>query len=319
MPGSVEQLGELDLESVLGRPGQPVANGALGEDRRERPRRTRTPAPTFFRGIARVGWSTTSSSSSNRIAARVEPDRPAARRSRTRCGWWLRRCRGHGARAADRSLIVTCSAPGSAGGSSPAVEIRPLPRQVVMVEHDSAVVPLEYPRGCSSAVDVERQRAQVLDDDEGGGVERMLERRRIHRGGRAQREPRHLDVAGDGRALQVARDSPDREAERFQCASPLGCFDRHTVGAAEAEGDEDGVGAHHPTIGPGAGPIARVGVRLLLELVAAATGGRTASPARRRVGRPAIPADRASRAPTGARTPRARPARDRGVWARDRA
>jgi hypothetical protein len=111
-------------------------------------------------------------------------------------------------------------------------EAGPLPGRVMVVEDGRT--PPEGLRHHVRRGQVERDRAEVLDDDQ-VGVQRPG-----HLGGRGGlRRPdgqaRQLDV---GRAL--AGDRAQVEPERLERAPPGLGHDRHSVGAAEAEGDDRG-------------------------------------------------------------------------------
>ena len=69
--------------------------------------------------------------------------------------------------------MVTCTQAGSSGGGGMVGEVRPLPRQVVMVQHAPGV-PGTPPATTAGGRWVEGQGAQVLDDHQVGAGQRVV-------------------------------------------------------------------------------------------------------------------------------------------------
>ena len=105
------------------------------------------------------------------------------------------------------------------------------------------------PRDRARRVEVEGQRAEVVDDDEIGAVERGAERLFVERLGWIDRQSRDHEVVGRTAVFDRTRDAPGSEAEGTQRAGPLACFDRHAVVAAEAERDRDCLRRHARKLG----------------------------------------------------------------------
>ena len=141
-------------------------------------------------------------------------------------------------------------------------EVPALPRQVVVAEHDAAAVVGGDARDRARGVDVERERAEVVDDHEIGAVERgrdlgVVDRRR-RVAGASMREPGQHDVVGPAAVFDRAGDAPHLEAELAERPRPLAGFDRDAVGAAEPERDDDSLRApRSSTIGQRAATGAR--------------------------------------------------------------
>ena len=99
-------------------------------------------------------------------------------------------------------------------------------------------------------LDVERERAEVVDDHEVGAVERALRpsassiRSRAGAGGRVDREAGKHGVVGPAVVFDRAGDPADFEAELTERPRPLAGLDRDAVGAAEPERDDNSFGRH---------------------------------------------------------------------------
>ena len=201
----------------------------------------------FFRGIARVGCSSTRSSASKPKARRVASRSPR-RGSRSNA---LRMVTASKPRFSSStrewSLIVTCSEFSRRGGIPVARRARALPRQIVMVEHHCAVVRLQHLGGELGGVGVDRQRAEVLDHDEVGTRDRGREPVRFGLApvDRLDREEGEPDVVGSQAVVELAGDAAHRESELVERPLPFACLDRDAVGAAEPVGELDGDGGGH--------------------------------------------------------------------------
>ena len=98
-------------------------------------------------------------------------------------------------------------------------------------------------------VDVERERAEVVDDHEIGAVERgrdlgVVDRAVALAAGASMREPGQHDVVGAAVVFDRAGDAPHVEAELAERPRPLAGLDRDAVGAAEAERHDHSLGRH---------------------------------------------------------------------------
>ena len=127
-------------------------------------------------------------------------------------------------------------------------QMRPLPRQVVMVQHGGTAGAGRRHDGRGRRV--EGERAQVLDHDEVGPGQRPLDLGSTWSPGRLDGQPGHEHVHG---SRPGHRDNV--EAEESQGSAPFGRLDRHAVTPTEAEGDQAG-GGHGRTVGRGAGEAA---------------------------------------------------------------
>jgi hypothetical protein len=97
-------------------------------------------------------------------------------------------------------------------------------------------------------VQVERQRAHVLDDEQVGTTDCVEQHRIVDRPRVGDRESRDGHVVGRGLSFERTRDAPNREPELAERPRPLARLDRHTVVAAEAIGDDRGLRSHPRTI-----------------------------------------------------------------------
>ena len=111
-------------------------------------------------------------------------------------------------------------------------EVRTLPREIVMVEECASIGHdvIEH----VARVDVERERGEVLHDDEVGAVECAL-----HPSDRGRRRGVDRETGDDDVGDAVAGDGADVVTERSQGRNPLGRLDGDTVGSPESKADED--------------------------------------------------------------------------------
>ena len=123
-------------------------------------------------------------------------------------------------------------------------------------------------------VDVERQRAEVVDDDEVGAVERGAQRAGIDVavGSVASiASPGSTTSSGSAVVLDRARDAPRLEAELVQRPGPLAGLDRHAVVAAEPERDGDRLRRHGADVRANYGAATYARRRLVASSTARAT------------------------------------------------
>jgi hypothetical protein len=130
-------------------------------------------------------------------------------------------------------------------------EVPALPGEVVVAEQHAAAVAGDDARDGRRGVDVEGERAQVVDDHEVGAAQRggdlgFVDRSRTVRpvAGRVDREARQHRVAGMAVVLDRAGHPADLEAELAQCPVPLPGLDRYAVGPAEAKRHDHRFGRH---------------------------------------------------------------------------
>ena len=133
-------------------------------------------------------------------------------------------------------------------GRELALEVRQmaaLPRKIVVAEADPPAVLARDSGDGARRFEIERQRAEVVDDHQIGALERGVERPRIDAGfGRIDGEAGDDDVVAIRVALDRARDPSGLETELVQRPRPLARFDRYSVVATEPERDGDRLRRH---------------------------------------------------------------------------
>src|SRR5213079_1879281 len=92
-----------------------------------------------------------------------------------------------------------------------------LPREIVVVEDDSAVVLSEHRSTEARGVRIDRKRAKVFDDHEVGIRGAAV--------GRLDGEERHTRVVGSQDVVELAGDAPDVETEFAERPLPFPCLD----------------------------------------------------------------------------------------------
>ena len=129
-------------------------------------------------------------------------------------------------------------------------EVTPLPGQIVVAEQDAARMPGRDAGDDPSRLDVERERAEVVDDHEVGAVERTGDGRVVDllvdraTAGRVDREAGQDGVVGPAVVLDRPGDAADVEAELAERPRPLAGLDGDAVGAAETERHDHSFGRH---------------------------------------------------------------------------
>ena len=201
----------------------------------------------FLRGIARVGWSSTTSSGAKPNSARVRSRSPRAG-SRSNA---LRRVTASKPRFSsctrEWSLMVTCSEFGRCGGTLGGVG-RP-----ARCHGRSWWWNTTRPSCASSTVAASadasgligsEQRFSTITRSAPGDRGRELVRRGRGVVGRIDGEEGERDVVGRGLVVELAGDPAHREAELVQRPLPLAGLDGHAVGAAEPVRELDGDRRH---------------------------------------------------------------------------
>ena len=175
------------------------------------------------------------------------------------------------------SLMVTCSESARCGGMSSGV-CKPArchgrswwwktTRPVVLGQHGGGQV---------GRIRIDRERAEVLDDDEVGAGDRRRERAGIGRAAvdRIDGEERQPGVVGPETVVELAGDPSYVEAELVQRPFPLARLDRDAVGAAESIRHLDATGGIAPRRLAGSSRVVRISSMLapVLQAGQAAVG-----------------------------------------------